>query len=367
ITRIEVSNQERYDAIRAEVRELSRRYQNVDWILTKTEGSIEELKNEWDAVKGQWYHVTGKNGLVTSGEFSDKLNALATLLTSTRLAVLRIEKELISSGQNITQLQSSLREVSLSQRNIPTKSFLNNALLGIKNQPVYAVMHPNAARGNGEGSCEISVLPSSCKEAQKRSGIIKVEPSGHIRSPFYVNCLEGWTVIQHRDDGGVNFYRTWSEYKHGFGNIDGEFWIGLDKLHEITSSRIHELLIHLEDFEGETKIAKYDSFAIGGEKENYALILLGKYSGDAGDSLSYHAGQKFSALDLDNDSWVEGNCAQAHTGGWWYNACDTSNLNGRYLGGEVPDELRYQGIYWNEFKGANYSLKKVRMMIRPVD
>lgn len=130
-------------------------------------------------------------------------------------------------------------------------------------------------------------------------------------------------VIQHRDDGGVNFYRTWSEYKHGFGNIDGEFWIGLDKLHEITSSRIHELLIHLEDFEGETKIAKYDSFAIGGEKENYALILLGKYSGDAGDSLSYHAGQKFSALDLDNDSWVEGNCAQAHTGGWWYNACDT--------------------------------------------
>ncbi|XP_055704121.1 angiopoietin-related protein 6 [Phlebotomus papatasi] len=367
ITRIEVSNQERYDAIRAEVRELSRRYQNVDWILTKTEGSIEELKNEWDAVKGQWYHVTGKNGLVTSGEFSDRLNALATLLTSTRLAVLRIEKELISSGQNITQLQSSLREVSLSQRNIPTKSFLNNALLGIKNQPVYAMMHPNAARGNGEGSCEISVLPSSCKEAQKRSGIIKVEPSGHIRSPFYVNCLEGWTVIQHRDDGGVNFYRTWSEYKHGFGNIDGEFWIGLDKLHEITSSRIHELLIHLEDFEGETKIAKYDSFAIGGEKENYALILLGKYSGDAGDSLSYHAGQKFSALDLDNDSWVEGNCAQAHTGGWWYNACDTSNLNGRYLGGEVPDELRYQGIYWNEFKGANYSLKKVRMMIRPVD
>lgn len=109
ITRIEVSNQERYDAIRAEVRELSRRYQNVDWILTKTEGSIEELKNDWDAVKGQWYHVTGKSGLVTSGEFSDKLNALATLLTSTRLAVLRIEKELMSTGQNITQLQSSLR------------------------------------------------------------------------------------------------------------------------------------------------------------------------------------------------------------------------------------------------------------------
>ncbi|XP_055686863.1 angiopoietin-related protein 7 [Lutzomyia longipalpis] len=368
ITRIEVSNQERYDAIRAEVRELSRRYQNFDWILTKTEGTVEELKGEWDAVKGSLYQVSGKGGgPVTSGEFSDKLNALATLLTSTRLAVLRMEKEFITAGQNITELQQNLKDVSVSQRNIPTKSFLNNALLAVKSPPVYAVMHPNGARGGSEGSCEVSLLPSSCKDAQKRSGIIKIQPSGHIHNPFYVNCLEGWTVIQHRDDGGVNFYRTWAEYKHGFGNLDGEFWIGLDKLHEITSSRIHELLIHLEDFEGERRIAKYDSFAIGGEKENYALVLLGKYSGDAGDSLSYHAGQKFSALDLDNDSWVEGNCAQAHTGGWWYNACDTSNLNGRYLGGEVPDELRYQGIYWNEFKGANYSLKKVRMMIRPAE
>ncbi|XP_059609170.1 microfibril-associated glycoprotein 4 [Phlebotomus argentipes] len=366
ITRVEVSNQDRYDAIRAEVRELSRRYQNVDWILTKAEGSIEELKGEWDAVKGNLYQVRD-GGPVTSGEFSDKLNSLATLLTSTRQAVARVEKELISSGLNITHLQSHLKEVSLAQRNLPTKAFLNSALLGLKSHPVYAVMQPGSARSAAEASCELSVLPSSCREAQRKSGIIRVEPSGFNRNPFYVNCLEGWTVIQHRDDGGVNFYRTWQEYRHGFGNLDGEFWIGLDKLHQLTATRVHELLIHLEDFEGERRVAQYDAFAIGGEKEHFALMLLGKYTGDAGDSLSYHAGQKFSALDMDNDSWVEGNCAQAHTGGWWYNACDTSNLNGRYLGGEVPDELRYQGIYWNDFKGANYSLRKVRMMIRPVE
>lgn len=193
-------------------------------------------------------------------------------------------------------------------------------------------------------------------------------------------------IFHQRTEGSMSFYRGWDEYKTGFGNIDGEFWIGLDKLHELTLSRPHELLIELEDFEGESRKARYSHFAIGGEKESYALVLLGKYSGDAGDSMSYHAGQKFTTFDKDNDVWVEGNCAKAHHGAWWYNACETrwvvdelskegdyfkylflSNLNGHYLEGVYPDEVRYHGVYWQDFRGPNYSLKKTRMMIRPID
>jgi len=92
---------------------------------------------------------------------------------------------------------------------------------------------------------------------------------------------------------------------------------------QLTSSRLHELLVILEDFSGTQLFAHYDFFAIGGEKENYALNVLGSYDGTAGDSLSYSAGHKFSTFDMDNDAWNEGNCAQAHTGGWWYNACDS--------------------------------------------
>lgn len=107
---------------------------------------------------------------------------------------------------------------------------------------------------------------------------------------------------------------------------------------------MHELYIRLEDFSGTVKVARYSAFAIAGEKEDYALNVLGKYSGTAGsaegryietyiilkfllclgDSLTYHAGHKFSTYDMDNDVWVEGNCAQAHTGAWWYNSCDMS-------------------------------------------
>ena len=60
-----------------------------------------------------------------------------------------------------------------------------------------------------------------------------------------------------------------------------------------------------------------------------------------------------------------GNCAHYQKGGWWYNSCAHSNLNGVwYRGGHYRS--RYQdGVYWAEFRGGAYSLKKVVMMIRP--
>lgn len=45
-----------------------------------------------------------------------------------------------------------------------------------------------------------------------------------------------------------------------------------------------------------------------------------------GDSLSYHAGQKFSTLDVDNDEWKDGACATEHGGAWWYKECDKRYL-----------------------------------------
>ncbi|VDI27333.1 Hypothetical predicted protein [Mytilus galloprovincialis] len=35
----------------------------------------------------------------------------------------------------------------------------------------------------------------------------------------------GWIVIQRRQDN-TDFYRTWSDYKKGFGSLDDSFWLG---------------------------------------------------------------------------------------------------------------------------------------------
>ncbi|XP_030052953.1 angiopoietin-related protein 6 [Microcaecilia unicolor] len=136
----------------------------------------------------------------------------------------------------------------------------------------------------------------------------------------------GWTVIQRRQDGSVNFFTTWEQYKQGFGNMDGEHWLGLENLYWLTSQDNYKLLVLLEDWKGRQVQAEYDYFTVGPESDFYRL-RLGQYQGNAGDSLSWHADKQFSTLDNDRDAY-SGNCAHYQKGGLWYNMCAHSNLNG---------------------------------------
>ncbi|XP_037545028.1 angiopoietin-related protein 6 [Nematolebias whitei] len=175
--------------------------------------------------------------------------------------------------------------------------------------------------------------------------------------------LGGWTVIQRRQDGSVNFFRTWEQYKQGFGNLNGEYWLGLEHLYWLTKQAKYKLRVALEDWQGRHVFAEYDSFRLEPESDWYRL-RLGQYQGNAGDSLSWHNNKAFTTLDRDKDSYM-GNCAHYQKGGWWYHMCAHSNLNGVwYRGGHYRS--RYQdGVYWAEFHGGSYSLKKVSMMIKP--
>ncbi|XP_034752155.1 angiopoietin-related protein 2-like isoform X1 [Etheostoma cragini] len=172
----------------------------------------------------------------------------------------------------------------------------------------------------------------------------------------------GWTVILRRQDGSVNFFRNWETYKQGFGNIDGEHWLGLESIYWLTKQGTYKLLVTLEDWTGRKTFAEYASFRVESEADFYRL-RLGQYHGNAGDSLTWHNSKQFTTLDKDHDVYT-GNCAHYQKGGWWYNACAHSNLNGVwYRGGHYRS--RYQdGVYWAEFRGGAYSLKKVTMMIR---
>ncbi|KAI5633138.1 fibrinogen C domain-containing protein 1-like isoform X1 [Phthorimaea operculella] len=171
-------------------------------------------------------------------------------------------------------------------------------------------------------------------------------------------------VLQNRFDGSQDFYKSWNDYKNGFGNLAGEFWLGLEKLNYLTNQKLYELRVEMEAQTGHEAYAGYSVFTVGPEHEGFRISTLGTYHGTAGDSLSYHAGQKFSTLDADNDEWKDGACAVEHGGAWWYKECDKSNLNGKYS--TTPDEHRGQSMYWISFKGPNFPLMKTKMMIRPL-
>lgn len=205
------------------------------------------------------------------------------------------------------------------------------------------------------------------EDGHTASGMYLVKPENANRL-MQVWCDQrhdpgGWTVIQRRLDGSVNFFRNWETYKQGFGNIDGEYWLGLENIYWLTNQGNYKLLVTLEDWSGRKVFAEYASFRLEPEADFYKL-RVGRYHGNAGDSLTWHNGKQFTTLDRDHDAYT-GNCAHYQKGGWWYNSCAHSNLNGVwYRGGHYRS--RYQdGVYWAEFRGGAYSLKKVVMMIRP--
>ena len=148
----------------------------------------------------------------------------------------------------------------------------------------------------------------------------------------------GWTVFQRRKDGSVDFYRNWTDYEYGFGDLNGEFWLGLNKIHRLTKKQSNSLRVDLGDFQKKV-YALYPTFSVGNSASKYTLTVEG-YSGTAGDSLDYHNGQKFSTRDEDNDE-SSGSCAISSQSGWWYNNCNYSDLNKHY---------RYS-IYWNDWSG----------------
>ncbi|XP_052062391.1 fibrinogen C domain-containing protein 1-A-like isoform X2 [Mytilus californianus] len=149
-----------------------------------------------------------------------------------------------------------------------------------------------------------------CSDLPKdsRSGIYRIKPDQLDEFDVYCEMTidhGGWTVIQRRESGDLDFYLGWAKYKKGFGQLNREFWLG--------------------------------------------------------DSLDYSNSGRFTTLDRDNDE-AKDNCARRHPGAWWYKDCMHSNLNGYYY---IKTPVgSWNGIIWYHWKGAKHSLKATAMMIR---
>uniref|UniRef100_A0A1W7R8S3 Putative ficolin n=1 Tax=Aedes albopictus TaxID=7160 RepID=A0A1W7R8S3_AEDAL len=207
-----------------------------------------------------------------------------------------------------------------------------------------------------------NVFRSCSEEPSKMSGKYRLQPDDK-EPPFVGFCEQetfggGWLVIQHRFDGSVNFYRNWTEYRNGFGKIDGEYWIGLERLHKLTKNKNITLLVEIEDYDGNYGFSSYNRFQIGNETEKYVLKTLGDYYGSMNGSMRTHEGQMFTTRDSDNDKF-NGNCAQEEGGAWWYAGCGTTNPNGPFH----KQEGQWKKIYWYAHK-KGVELKFFRMMIR---
>ncbi|XP_049548210.1 angiopoietin-related protein 1-like [Anopheles darlingi] len=207
---------------------------------------------------------------------------------------------------------------------------------------------------------------SSCKDVPSNVSGTYLLRVKNDSEPFEVYCEQnafdgGWIVMQYRFDGSLDFYRGWNEFRDGFGDLNKEFWLGLEKVHQITSGRKHELIFELKDFNGTYGYALYDAFEIGSESEQYSLKDLGKYNGTAGDTMSYFKKIRFSTKDRDNDEYFF-SCAHRHEGAWWYYRCTQANLNGPYI-----NAIDLKSMHWFSSEINLQALSYSRMMIRELE
>ena len=174
----------------------------------------------------------------------------------------------------------------------------------------------------------------------------------------------GWTVIQRRKDGSVDFNRSWSDYEKGFGDLNGEFWYGLKNMNCLTQTGQWELRIDFE-FQNKTRsYLHYNVFKVGSATDEYPLTISGFTGITPTDPFETtpHNGQKFSTYDNDNDKW-SGNCAihvnkAKGNGGWWYTNCWDINPNLKYN----PAQYGSMGL-----AGTWYNPRWIEMKIRPLN
>jgi len=222
---------------------------------------------------------------------------------------------------------------------------------------------------------DFTCVPANCQylylNGVRISGLYAIQPDPSSE-PIQVWCdMEteggGWTVIQRRVDESVDFNRGWDEYEAGFGDPEGNYWMGLKYINLLTKHPA-KLYIDLEEFSDKTAYAHYSRFSVGDADSDYQLHVRG-YSGSAGNNLArdtdsaYLDGMKFSTWDRDNDLSSR-HCVGCCGGPWWHRDCTSSALNGKYFPRGSHTDVSGQGVRWDGFAGLGESLKQAKMMIK---
>ncbi|KAM7352217.1 uncharacterized protein ACRADG_004849 isoform 3-T3 [Cochliomyia hominivorax] len=264
-----------------------------------------------------------------------------------------LKKRLYILAEHESDLLSNLEEL---------KSFKQNEKeFDIRNDKIPRLMQ----------TCVEETIPIDCAAATrctKKSGYYKISIPGTGTKDTMVYCdteFKGgnWLYIIRRHNGSENFSRPWLDYVNGFGDVELDYWLGLENLHALTNSNgQQELYIYIENFQGESRYAHYDNFVVGNASEFYELKSVGAYEGTAGNNMTYNVGFKFSTIDVDNDSWKSNSCAKRYEAGWWYDFCTHVLPTGKYLDADTEEV----GVCWGGFGGIYVSNKIMNFMIRKV-
>ncbi|KAH8274846.1 hypothetical protein KR026_010521, partial [Drosophila bipectinata] len=161
---------------------------------------------------------------------------------------------------------------------------------------------------------DIAKLGEIVKNKNSDNGAAKIQIPGS--DPFKVVCYSnwdvgsGWMIVYNHWDKSNYFNCTYEEFERGIGDVgtqwDDKYFIGLERLHLLTSRNSYDLFIYDTD--------KCDNFVVGNRSESY---MVKDTKGCIGSILPNLRQVKFSTWDRDEDGHPDRNLAKERSYGWW--------------------------------------------------
>ncbi|XP_049540992.1 protein scabrous [Anopheles darlingi] len=326
--------------------------EDVEAMQTKFDKTVPDLRREIAKVEYSVAQVVSEQGLVR-----EEVHNTARSVQAMAVSVSALQEE----RSTVRQLQTELRALKEDVARVRSATQLHREMAHNRLEKLEADSKPTEGNGTGpahhltelerttklvqqletveaEYESILNKLPRDCSQIEQLRGAGQSDQAGdgglyliapaEQHHPMMTQCFGEWTTVQRRQDGSVDFNRSWEEYAQGFGTPAGEFWIGNEPLHHLTQDNCSRLRIIMQDIYDNHWHADYATFRIGSRQAGFRLEL-GGYSGNASDAFEYQNRMQFSAIDVDRDI-SNTHCAGNYEGGWWFSHCQHANLNGRY-------------------------------------
>ncbi|XP_069936699.1 angiopoietin-4-like, partial [Cherax quadricarinatus] len=190
--------------------------------------------------------------------------------------LLKVEESHATCVSQVRNLTQHYQEVT----NINSQLQVNNTLLENVTQHTQQsrdklLQQLSQCQHNVTEIKKISLRARDCWDLQHKgvteSGVYQVFPqcfAGGVSVLCEMQEEHMWTVflVRRRQTPQVNFTRTWQDYKTGFGDPSGEYWLGNDNLHALTSGvHRYRLKVIATNLQGEQRSAVWETFSVADE------------------------------------------------------------------------------------------------------
>ncbi|XP_027876929.1 angiopoietin-related protein 3-like isoform X1 [Xiphophorus couchianus] len=355
-----------------EIKELSEK------ISVKVESILQEKGQLLNKVEIMEEKLSSLSVDLVTGRQAAEINSLREVIQRQEQSINNLLAAMVEQGRHLDHqtMKIKLLEEKLAASASAQETFEKMAEISMSELPTAAPFLTSDTSSSATMS-EMNILfaadfPSDCSElfdrGERANGTYAIKPNGS--EPFMVFCDmsrgRGATVIQQRRDGSMNFDQPWEKYENGFGELQGEFWLGLKKMYSLASQGNSVLHIQLEDWKQNRHFIEY-RFYLEGPVSNYTIRLV-YLSGSLPNPLSNHTGVVFSTKDRDNGRHWASRCSHPQSGGWWFSSCGDTNLNERYSRVRANGRSeRRRGIQWRSGRKTSHSFAFTQISIHPMD